>query len=323
MRGLLHRFIVPLVLAVALPQARGVTASFASPALDKWMYGSVPGSVGGSRDTAPVFGFPNSPTEEDRLGQMLVAFQTSTQVTSGLVAASYQITRVTLSVFTSASFVPYDPTFDSFKTYLDASDPLRQVDTDAGRPVEVFGVGLRNGFTSLSASLSGSTIYNENSAFGASGVAIHGRNAYALTYDTVGATVDVSDNVSERFEATPWAIGQVAGVTPGQDIPEGSEYRFTLDLSSAAVRTYLQNGLSSGILGLMVTSLTPVPGQGSDTPYPSFLTKENQIGPEYTPRLEVEYTIVPIPEPNTATNVLLGVGLLAALRGWRSRDRFS
>jgi len=72
-----------------------------------------------------------------------------------------------------------------------------------------------------------------------------------------------------------------------------------------------------------ITSLTPVPGQGSNTPYPTFLTKENQIGPEYAPRLEIEYTIVPIPEPNTATSILLGVSVLAGCRAWRRRFRFS
>jgi hypothetical protein len=87
------------------------------------------------------------------------------------------------------------------------------------------------------------------------------------------------------------------------------------------VRAYLQLGLSSGILGLMVTSLIPVPGQGSTEPYPTFLTKENQIGPEYAPRLRIEYTIVP--EPNVGTGVLLGVSILAAMRGWRRRDRLS
>jgi hypothetical protein len=322
MRGLLRQLIVPLALAVALPQVRAATVSFAAPTLDKWMYGNVPGSVGGTRENSPVFGFPNSPTEEDRLGQMLVAFQTSAQITSGLAAASYQITRVTLSVFTSdISTNTYDPTFDSFRSHLATNDPLYQADTDAGRPVEVFGVGLRNGFTSLSGSLSGSTIYNENSAFGSN--TIHGRNAFPILYDTGGTATDVSDNVSERFEAQPWAVAQIAGLTAGALIPEGSEYRFTLDLSSAAVRAYLQNGLSSGILGLMVTSLIPVPGQGSSEPYPTFLTKENQLGPEYAPRLEIEYTIVPVPEPDTATSVLLGIGFLAAVRGWRRRDRFS
>ncbi len=321
MRGIFRHLIVPLLLATATSQGRAATVTFTSPSLDKWMYGNVPGSIGGTRDTLPVFGHADTAEDEDRLGQMLVAFQTSAQITPGLAAASYQITRVTLSLFNSSSNVTYDPTYDSFKSHLGTGDPLYQADADAGRPVELFGVGLRGGFTSLSGSLSGGTAYGENSAFGSN--TVHGRNAYPILFNGGGTAVDVSDNVTERFEATPWAIGQIAGLSAGDSVPEGSEYRFTLDLSSAAVRAYLQDSLSSGVLGLMATSLAPVSGQDSTDPYPAFLSRENQIGPEYVPRLEIEYTIVPIPEPNTTTSVLLGLGVLAAARGWRRRDRFS
>jgi hypothetical protein len=317
MRRIIRQFIAALALAVS--PAGAETADFAVPALDKWMYSNVPSTVGGTRETAPVFGFPNTAEEEDRLGQMLVAFRTSTLITPGLSAASYAITSVTLSVFTAdISTNTYDPTFDSFRTYLATNDPLYQADADEGRPVEVFGVGLRNGFTSLSPTVAGSLSgqYNENSAFGSPS-----RSAYPLMYSGGGGPIDVSDNVTGRFEAQPWAVAQIEGLTAGDLIPEGSEYKFTLDLSSSAVRAYLQQGLNSGILGFMVTSLTPVPGQGSNVPYPTFLTKENQLGIEYAPRLEIEYTI--IPEPSAFTNMLLGVGLFAALRGWRNRDRFS
>ena len=322
MRGVLHSLAGALAILALAPFAKANVATFAAPALDKWMYSNVPATVGGTRETSPVFGFPATAEDEDRLGQFMVAFQTSAQITPGLLASFYQVTRVTLSVFTSDSFTnTYDPTYDSFRTHLPASAPLFLPDADPGRPVEVYGVGLRGGFTSLSPTVAGAGPgqYHENSPFGAATPG--GRNAFPIMFNTVGAPVDVSDNVTGLFEATPWAVAQIDGLTPGSLIPEGSEYRFTLDLSSAAIRAYIQNSLSIGMLGLMVTSLSPVPGQGSGVPYPTFLTKENQIGPEYAPKLQIEYTI--IPEPNTATSILLGVTLLAVWRGWRRREWLS
>ena len=116
-------------------------------------------------------------------------------------------------------------------------------------------------------------------------------------------------------------MGQIAGLNSGNLIPEGSEYRFTLDLTSPYIRAYVQEALRDGILGLVIAPLHPATGQSSDTPYPSFFTKENQLGAEYAPHLEVEYTI--IPEPNAGTNCIVGASILALLRGWRRRENFS
>jgi hypothetical protein len=312
-----------LIAIAALPVC-AETATFSQPALDKWMYGAVSGTFGGVRETAPVFGFPNTTADEDRLGQMLVAFDTSLQVPFGLGASSYQISRITLSVFSSDNNTnTLDTTQDSFRTYLAANDPLYQVDADAGRPVEVFGVRLRNGYTALSPTVAGAGPgeYHEQSPFGASGTPIHGRHAYPLAFSPEGNPVDVSDNVTERFEATPWGIAKIIGLADGELIPEGSEYRFDLDLTSPYIRAYLQQALSEGILGLTIAPLHPVTGQSSVTPYPSFFTRENQIGSEFAPRLEVEYTIVP--EPGASSILIIGAAILALGRGWRRREDFS
>jgi hypothetical protein len=295
------------------------TVTFEQPAMDKWMYGAVSGSFGGMRETAPVFGYPNTVQEEDRLGQMLVAFLTGGSIPSGLGASRYQITRARLSVFGSDNLTnTLDTSSDSFRTYLAQNDPLYRVDGDTGRPVELFGVGLRNGFSAISPTVAGAgpTDFHENSPFGTSGI----RNAFALGFDAAGNAVDVSDNVSARFEATPWAVATVDGLDSGDFIPEGSEYRFELNLASPHIMGYLMQALNDGVLGFTIASLHPTTGQVSTTPYPTFFTRENQIGPEYAPRLEIEYTI--IPEPNASSIAIVGASILALGRGWRRRDHF-
>lgn len=313
-----------IIVAIAGVHAHSAVATIEEPAMDKWMYGAVSGSFGGTRETAPVFGFPNTNADEDRLGQMLVAFLTGTDIPTGLGASSYNITRVTMSVFNVDNNTnTLDTTTDSFRTYLAPLDSLYLPDVDIGRPVEVFGVGLRNGYSRIVPVVAGAGAadYHELSPFGASGTPLHGRHAYPLGYTSGSAPVDVSDNITERFEAEPWGVAQIAGLNSGDLIPEGSEYRFELNLTSPYIRGYLQQALHDGILGLTIAPLHPATGQSSTTPYPTFFTRENQLGPEYAPRLEVEYTIVP--EPNASTMAILGISILALGRGIRRRDNFS
>ena len=180
--------------ALSLATTRAAVVTFGEPALDKWMYGNISGVYGGTRDTAPVFGYPNTPAEEDRLGQLLLGFNLRNRIPTGLAPSQYQVTRVTMSVYNTDNFTnTYDPTADSYRSHLTFGDSLFQSDTDAGRPVEVFGVGLRNGFTALSPTVGGalSGQYHENSPMGAANTPLHGRNAYPLGYGAGGSLLDV------------------------------------------------------------------------------------------------------------------------------------
>jgi hypothetical protein len=300
---------------------KAATASFTTPALDRWMYGNVPGSYGGTRDVAPVFATLNSP-DEDRLGTMIIGFATSALIPPGLGAASYQVTSVRLRVTVSEgdTFL-YDPTYDSYRTYLSNTDPNYLADADAGRPLELFGVGLRNGYTSLSASIAGAQPqqFHETSPYGPSGV--HGKNAYPLGFTNLGGSIDVADSVSEAFEAAPLAIGLASGLSAGASVPGGTEFTFNLNLGLAGVLAYVQAALDGGILGLNLTSLHSAAGQGGPQTYPIFYTRENLLGDEFDPKLEITYTI--IPEPRLSALLILATGILAAGRGIRYRDRFS
>lgn len=300
------------------------TVSFATPTFDKWMYPNVDGSTGGSADVAPTFANLDSPDEEDRLGNYLASFTTSSKITAGLSPAAYAITSVKLklSVLTGNTFL-YDATHDTYQTYLAASDPLRQPDSDAGRPVELFGVGLRNGYTALSAGASGTLpLFSENSAYGTQNAPTF-RNAFPLAVNPGGSLFDAADNISQKLEATPFAVG-TAALASGASVPELTTFTFELQLSNAAILSYLQGSLSSGVLGFFVSSLHISEGQGGSQIYPRFITREGAFflgEAQYEPQLEITYTLVP--EPSVTLNLLLGLGLVTAGRAFHRRRFFS
>lgn len=108
----------------------------------------------------------------------------------------------------------YDPTFDSFRTVLQHSDPLYLADADAGKPVEVFGVGYRNGWTAQT--------FGETSTFGGAPIVPPSEgalNCSTAIFDSNGVATDVLCQVRQRFDVTPMATGTIANVAPG---PPGS-----------------------------------------------------------------------------------------------------
>jgi hypothetical protein len=260
--------------------------------------------------------------DEDRLGTLIVGFNTGALIPSGQGAANYQVTSVRLRVTVSQpdTFL-YDPTYDSYRTYLETNDPNYLADSDAGRPLEVFGVGLRNGFTSLSASVGGALPgqFHENSAYGPAGV--HTKNAYPLGYTNLGGAIDVADSVSEDFEATPFGIGLTSGLSAGASVPAGQEFTFNLNVADPSILAYVQSALHGGILGLNIATLHDAEGQFGPQTYPIFFTRENLLDDIFDPKLEITYTI--IPEPRLSALFILALGLFAAGRGFRHRDRLT
>lgn len=295
-----------LTLALSCSALRAATVTFASPALDKWLYGNVSGEIGGQADAAPVFANLES-SDEDRLGTFLVGFNTSGSIPAGRGVQNYQISRVrlTLSVLSANTFI-YDGTHDLVSSYQTGA-----VDADAGRPIEVFGVGLRSPYTTLRAPVSGATTsqYHENSPYAnAQGQ----RYAYPLALGAGGQTFDASDNVSAGLEALPFGVG-VAALEAGSLVPADTTFTFTIDISSPAVLDYIRSSLNAGLLGFIASSLHNAAGQGGPQTYPRFYTREGAVfAPEFAPSLEVEYTVVP--EPQTAGLLLAGLAFLAGRR---------
>jgi hypothetical protein len=257
-----HSTIHALALASSLAPAWAASFSIDQPAIDRWMY---PYAVnGGGQGAIQTFGAVRETDFDDRDGQMFLRFDTTSIMAAGLGAANYQLTALTLTLTLTLSSTGtiYDPTSDSLSTYLPSG-----VDADPGRPIEVFGVGYRNGASAET--------WQENSSFGPAGKGT--RSAFALGYNATGEAIDVSNNVSEGFDATPWAVGSVAGATPGSALAADTMMTFAFNLGNADVLAYLQAGLDQGFLDLMVTSLYPAeqPGAGDQTAFPVFYAKES------------------------------------------------
>lgn len=255
--------------------AQIVTASYAEPTLDRWMYPF--NSTPGNEPLAKTFGAILITGFDDRDGQFLLGFDTSQLVTPGLALDAYRVQSVTLRATVGVGGqARYDPTWDSVATLYADGDPTQTQDSDPGKPVEVFGVGYRNNYTSLT--------FGEFSPFSqVGGFPQEGtRNCYAAELDTDGnVTRDISRQVRQRFEAFPMAIGVTNEVPPGQLMPAPTELSFRMDLCSTGARRYIQRGLQQGKLMFMVTSLSPAqggPGGGTgEVIYPEIYTRDNAI----------------------------------------------
>lgn len=314
-----------MLLALLVPTfcADGATLTLDAPSMDKWVYANADGGrnpYGGTRDVAALFATLNT-DDTDRLGTMLLGFETTNWIPTGLGASSYAITsvRLTVTISTDESFI-YDSTYDSYRNFLTSLDPNYLPDADAGHPIEVFGVGLRNGYTALSGAVGvPAPHYGENSPYATSGNP-QPENVYPIGISAGGSLYDVSDNVSAGMEAFPFAIGKaynpfLGDLYDGEYVPAGTEFRFDLEITNPAVLAYIQEALNIGVLGLMISSLHEVEGQITNLIYPRILTRENALGANFSPRLEISYAIVP--EPQFAGILLAGCVLLAGTRNFR------
>jgi hypothetical protein len=308
--------------------APAALVSFPQPARDVWVYENVPASNAGERNNAPVFAGPIGVGNgsDDRLGQMVMGWDTATEgIPAGLPLDNYQITRVTFkATHVNDEVFRYDSTYDGFASYLEPLDPDYVADTDTGRPLELYGLGLRNGYTELavSGSISG-TRYGEGSPFGPGTPGEHTRNAFAWSSGTPRPDGDISENVAEKFESNPFAIGINTDLDEGDLVPAETEFTFELNLADPGILNYLRQALHNGALGLTLSSLHPSaqPGQGGQS-YPRFYTREyGDVLDEVVPQLEIEYSIIPEPSPGRV--MIMAAAVLAMARGWRRRDRYS
>ncbi|MCC6677510.1 MAG: hypothetical protein IT436_10230 [Phycisphaerales bacterium] len=250
-----------------------ITVDFQQPALDRWVYPFA--SNPGREVVAPTFGAILQPGFDDRDGQFLVGFDTASQVTPGLDPSAYLVVSARVKVVVSSDQqFRYDPSFDPVSTLFAEDDPSWTPDADTGKPVELFGVGYRNGWTV--------DTFLETSPFG--GVPIvppaeGARNVFPAMFDGAGVASDISRQVREGFDWQPMAIGRIDGLATGELVPAATEMEFVVDLCQPTVREYFQRALQGGKLRLMISSLSPAQGGPSggtgDPTYPAFFTKEN------------------------------------------------
>jgi hypothetical protein len=274
-----------LALSGAAVVAQPFTNFYPQPALDRWMYPF--NATPGFRPSAPVFGtFGDAAGVDTRHGQFLIGFDTTNEIPAGIGATNYLLRRVTLTAVISRDNVfTYDPTQDSFLTY--PSNALPQLaDDDAGRPLELFGAGFRNGFTV--------TDFLEDSAFGSG--ATGGRNAYAAGWSTNLALVDVGNNCGKtngafpNFEVWPFAVGTLTNIAPGQLVPMGSKFSFHLNLADPLVRHYVQQALHDGRLRFTLTGFQGGTFGGQPS-YPDFFTRDNFVAAD-PPQLLIEGAVI-------------------------------
>lgn len=277
-----------LVFASWLSPARAEVAEWTKSDFDNWSYSNAfsPGD-GRYITTFATLGSD----DEDRLAQMLIGFNTSTNIPTGLGAARYQINSVTMTATVGrASNVAYDPTYDTIGTYAGG------VDSDPGRPFELYGAGFRNGYERIGfGELDIAPPEFEEGTPYAGDFESSTRASFPLGDNGSGQLVDVSDNVSAGFDTKPWAVGQ-ADLQPGAAAVDLTKFTFALDLELPGLRDYVQQALDQGALALMLSSLHSVSGQGGTEPYPAFFTRENKDlstgEPIAAPTLVIDYSIV-------------------------------
>lgn len=238
------------------------------PALDRWMYPF--NATPGTRPSISTFGStPGDTLFDSRDAQMLIRFDLGPVLPTGLGASRYQIESLRVTVqFDNNLVVEYDPTPDPWQNFLDPEDPQWQPDPDPGQPIELFGVGFRNGFSLMS--------FQENSPFTVppnSPMAPSVRNAYALSFDEQGAPIDISNNPRQGFNPKSWAVGIIPELEPGDLIPINTRMHFDIDVADPDIQAYLRSGTDAGRLMFALSSLHFVVQQGGN--FPSFYAKEN------------------------------------------------
>jgi len=322
---------VALAAALDCSSARAVTASWSTPSMDNYFYKHF--TSGGIANYGPTWGHlevdQNSgqfipPTQEvgaTRHSQLLLAFDTSSQIQAGLTANRYNVNSVTVTLklydMGGSSPIRYWP------------DPVNFADIHAklesgssAWPIEMYGVGMRAGYNQyeFGSNVFGPPGFEENAV--AYPFFTNWYVAYPIvddpanpannspTYDfdpgnpagyrdasnniAGGFSATAAGNNTAPFEVTPWAIGKTSLAPNSEDppiIPVNSTFTFTLDLSLPGVRTYVQQSLADGNLGFFVSSLHQSEIGGGSGSYPRWFTKDSAYAGAAPATLAVAYSI--------------------------------
>ena len=243
---------------------------------DRWTYPR--NSTPGKRNLAPVFGFASGEGDErmaQRYGQMIVGFDTSSDVPLGLHYSQYKIKSLVMNATVALDQqFPYDGTADDYSKYNGVDDK--------DSPVELFGAGFRNGYDSLS--------WNETSPLSdRNDNANH--HVYSLGFDN-GKAIDVDYySFSNPHNAKPFAIGKVDGLEQGDMVPEDSVFEFNVDVSDKNIHHYVADSLSKGKIFFALSQILYGKTADGGKGYPDFYTSDHILGEG--PTLKIEFEIVP------------------------------
>lgn len=252
------RIAASLSLLLAAPAAaQEIEGTWNAPTADRWNYGF--NSTPGTRPVGSVFGYTGDLYEfDERDGQVVVAFDTSDQIETGIGADRYRIQFIEITVTLADPLSGgYDPTPDAWTTHLSPTDPEFTPDRDPGRAIELFATGFRNGETA--ASWSETTPFSLVGPFG-DGV----RTAFAAEVSANGTLADVSNSITDGRTPNSLATGIVDGAAAGDELPEGTVIRFTIDASAPGAEEWIGTGLDAGRLVFTLSSLIEAEQEGGD-----------------------------------------------------------
>ncbi len=301
--------LIPLACAAVLAPAAGAQLiDFSAVAtLDRWMYPF--NGAPGTRLNASTFGAPRLEGFDDHDGQFILGFATAGQIPTELPLEQYRFASITVrATVSNDQQFRYDPTYDNQNTYesQEGGYPNLVPDSDVGRPIELYPLGYRDGFTAAT--------WTETTAFGfnpAVPPAQEARTAFMAIVDEAGNAVDATNNLTGEFDLSPMSVGQTGTVNPGDLVPFDTTFTFEVDLCDAATRAYLARGLQSGELRFAIASLHPASGGDTgptgDPTYPIWYTRENPIAQilGLEPRIELTVRTGPIGDydDNGAKNI--------------------
>jgi hypothetical protein len=286
-RELIALAVIAAAGAAAPAHGQFLTVNLSEPVLDKWMY-SFNTRPPEQQTEASVFSPLLSPFQssfDNRDSQFVVGFDTAAGIAPGQALSRYRVRSATITVRNSRGAVwQYDATYDGFNTYL-PTDPAFVADADLGRAIEMHIVGYRNGFTQ--ANFGQLSQINPPPNFPSRSQ----RNAFAAVYNPDGTIRDASNNVEERFDARPIAVGSAlptpdqkdaAGnptpnvvVNPGDLVPINTDFQFAIDLTNPDALRYLRQSLASGRLNVAISSLVITNQNGTNVP--AFYTRAFQV----------------------------------------------
>ncbi|MEM9185793.1 MAG: dockerin type I domain-containing protein [Planctomycetota bacterium] len=305
MIGTLSRLAPAIALAVAgatavcpTPAAWGAESTWLSPTLDIWGY--APGGNPGQRPTASTFGFlvdletnepaPGGDSSPGRLSSFVFAFETSSSPDSGdAIPTGLDPTRYLIN----AATVTMRQQLGSGGSLIYEDRPLSELDVITNGvpeqlPVELFGAGFNSGVDGFAAGVNqglvGNFVDESRSLFigpdGAYGV-------FPAIGDGSGGLIDVANNLTggysatsptgetDPFDAIPWAVGSVPGLSRGDAIPGDTTFDFDIDLTQPGVVGYLQESLAEGVVGFVLSTIHAGGQFGTGgAPFPQWYTKE-------------------------------------------------
>ena len=335
----LRTLLFAALLAAAAPASAQLYEVTRDPVdFDRWMYPF--NGTPGTRNLASTFNaIASAPDFDNKDATLIVAVNTvAAGIPAGQGITSYFPVRITLTATHFQGAFSYDPSYDSWRSYLPPANPLYLADTDAGRPIELYGVGLRHGYTQVVPAASGAVGppgFEENERFCEPGCTLMGqavRNAFPWDPGAADPEGDVSNNVVRLapltgggFDPFPWAIGTAtSGLLAGAAVPQGvpnvsagETFEFDVDLDDPDVNAYVRKGLNDGVLAFAIVSMHEAPQFVGGTE-PNFYTAESADAAALPPTMEV---VAVVPEPAAGAALSSGCVALALLSRRRGRSR--